>query len=149
MLFADQRAHLGFAVERRAEPDTFRLLHHRVDELVVDGLLDQDAAARRADFALVDEDAEECAVDGGFEIGIGEKDVRRLAAQLKRDALDRIGRAFHDQLAHRGAAGEGDLIDAGMRHQRRAGGFAEAGDHVDHVRAEIRFRRTSRRFRGR
>ena len=73
----------------------------------------------------------ERAIDGGFEIGIGEKDVGRLAAEFERDALHRVGRLLHDDLAHGGAAREGDLVHVGMLHQRRAGGLAKAGDDVD------------------
>ena len=38
-----------------------------------------------------------------------------------------------DDLADRGAAGERNLVDVGMLHQRRAARFAEAGDDVDHA----------------
>ena len=131
LLFADQRAHLGVALERRAELDGLGFGRHGFDKLAVDGALDQDAAAGRADFALVDEDAEERAVDGGFEVGVGEEDVGRLAAELERDALHGVGGHLDDLLAHGGAAGEGDLVDVGMLYQRRTGGFAEAGDDVD------------------
>ena len=108
-----------------------RLLDHRVDELLVDRPLHEDAAARRADLALVDEDAEQRAVDRGLEVGVGEEDVRRLAAELERDLLQRVGRAPHDDLADLGAAGERDLVDVRVRDDRRAGRFADARDDVD------------------
>ena len=57
--------------------------------LLVDRPLHQDAAAGRADLALVDEDAEQRAVDRGLEVRVGEEDVRRLAAELERDLLQR------------------------------------------------------------
>ena len=69
------------------------LLGHGIDKFRVDRLLHQNAAAGRTDFALIDEDAEERAVDGGFEIGVGEENVGRLAAEFERDALHRVGRA--------------------------------------------------------
>src|ERR1035441_5613996 len=53
-------------------------------ERAVNGLLDQNAPARGTHLALVDEDAEQREVDGGFEIGVGEEDVGRLAAQIGR-----------------------------------------------------------------
>src|SRR5207253_1909781 len=87
-----------------------------------------------ADFSLIDEDAEECAVDGGFEVGVGEKDVRRLAAEFQSDPLHGVSGLLDDDLAYGGAAGEGDLIDIRMLHERSAAGFAEAGNDVDHAR---------------
>ena len=146
LLFADQRAHLGFALERRAELDLLRLLGHRLDELLVDRLLHQDAAAGRADFALIDEDAEERAVDGGFEIGVGKENVRRLAAEFERDALHRVGGLLDDDLAHGGAAGECDLVDVGMLHERGAAGLAETGNNVDHARRQAAVGEMFRKF---
>ena len=48
-------------------------------------------------------------------------------------------RGLHDQLAHFGRAGEGDLVDVGMRGQRRAGRFAKAGHDIDHAVGKARF----------
>ena len=146
LFFADQRAHLGVAFERRTELDLLGLLGHRFDELLVDGFLHQDAAAGGADFALIDEDAEERAVDGGFEISIGEEDVGRLAAEFERDALHRIGGLFDDDLADGSAAGERDLVDVGMLHERSAAGFAEAGDDVDDARRQAAVGKMFREF---
>src|SRR5207244_333031 len=64
VLAADERAHPGVALHRRADLDRTRLLDHRVDELLVDGPLHEDAAASGADLALIHEDAEQRAVDG-------------------------------------------------------------------------------------
>src|SRR5215472_4391048 len=86
--FADERAHFRVAIERRAEANGLRLGGHRFHEFRIDGLFHQDAAARRTDFALIDEDAEERAVNGRLEIRVGEKDVGGFAAELERDALD-------------------------------------------------------------
>ena len=41
-----------------------------------------------------------------------------------------LGGGVHHRLAGGHRAGEGDVIDARVRHQRRAGGGAGAGDHV-------------------
>ena len=136
MLFADQRAHLGFAFERRTELDLFCLLGHGVDEILVNRLLYQDAAAGRANFALIDEYAEESAVDGGFEIGVGEKDIGRFAAEFERHALHGIRSLFDDDLSYGGATGEGNFIDVRMLDERSAAGFAETGDDVDDPRRQ-------------
>ena len=111
LLRAHQRAHLGLAVHPGAEPDGLRLGRGGVHELLVDVLLHQHPAAGGADLALVDEGAEEGAVHRVLEVGVAEEDVGRLAAQLERDPLELVRGAPHDQLAHLGAAGEGDLPD--------------------------------------
>ncbi len=59
------------------------------------------------------------AVDGRVEVGVGEDDVRALAAQLEGDPLERVGGVPHDDLADLGRAGEGDLVDARVLDQRR------------------------------
>src|SRR5215472_15972490 len=132
LFLADQRSHLGFAREWRAELDAFRLLGHGLHEPRVDGALYEDAAASRANLALVDEDAEQRAVDSRFEVGVGEEYVGRLAAEFQRDPLHRVGRHSDDHLADRRAASEGNLIHVAVLHERRAGSFTESGDDVDH-----------------
>jgi hypothetical protein len=89
-------------------------LHHRVEKALVNRALTRNAAAGRTDFALVEEDAEERAFYRGLEIGVREEDVRRLAAELERNLLQRVRRAAHDRLADFHAAGEGDLVDMRM-----------------------------------
>ncbi len=82
MFFADERAHFRFAFERRAKLDALGFFGHGLDEFRVDFLFDEDAAARGTDFALIDEDAEERAIDRGFPIGVGEENVGRFAAEF-------------------------------------------------------------------
>ena len=108
----DLRALLGRGVERVAELAGLDLRGELLDELVVDRLLNEQPAARAAALALVQEQAEQGAVDGRVEIGVGEDDVRALAAQLEGDPLERVGRDLHDDLAGASLAGEGDLVDA-------------------------------------
>ncbi len=57
----------------------------------------------------------------------------RLAAQLERDVLERVGGASHDVLAGRGVARERDLVDAGMLHERLSRGASASGDDVEHA----------------
>ena len=73
--------------------------------------------------------------DGGLvEIGVGEDDVRRLAAELERYALQ-VARArrLHDEVADLGRAGKRDLVDVGVRRDRGTGGLTQAGHDVDHA----------------
>src|SRR5262249_59887241 len=104
LLAADEPPHFRLPVKGWPDRNGLRLLDHRVEKRPVDRTLHQDAAARGADFALVEEDAEQRALDRDAEIGVGEEDVRRLAAELERDLLQRAGGSAHDRLAHRRAA---------------------------------------------
>src|ERR1041384_1657264 len=54
---------------------------------------------------------------GALEVGVGKDDIRRLAAELERDALDRPRCAAHHLLSDLGRAGEADLRDVGMLDQ--------------------------------
>src|SRR5579859_187298 len=139
LFLADQRTHLGFALEGRAELDVLGFLGHGFDEPGVDFFLDQDAAAGGTDLALVDEHAEEGAIDGGFPVGFGKENIRRFAAKLEGYAFQCVGGALDDDFADRGAAGEGHFVDPRMRYQRGTGGLAEAIDNVDNSRWQAHF----------
>ncbi len=130
----DLRTLLGGAVERVAQLAILASFGKLFDHLVVDRLLNQQPAARAAALALIQEQPEHGPFDGRIEVGVGEDDVRALAAKLESHALERIGRILHDQLAGRGLTREGNLVDALVAYQRGASRLAEAGDDVDHTR---------------
>ncbi len=65
----------------------------------------------------------------GLEVGVGQDDVRALAAELERHPLQRPAALGADLAAHGGRAGEGHLVDAGVVDQRRPR-LAVAGEHV-------------------
>ena len=136
LLLADQRSHLGVAFEWRPDLDCFRFLGHGLDEFFVDGFLDQNAAARGTDFTLIDEYAKERAINGVFEVGVGEEYVGRLATEFESDALHGVSGLLDDDLADGGAAGKGNLVDVGMLDERSAAGLAKAGDDVDDPRRQ-------------
>ena len=94
--------------------------------------------------ALVEVDAVDDALDGLVERGVVEHDVGRLAAELEREPLAGAGERALDRLADVGRAGEGDLVDAGMAHERGAG-VARAGDDVDDARRQLGLAAGSRR----
>ena len=87
----------------------------------------------------VEEDRHRGTADHGADVGIRQHDDRRLAAQLERHAFERVGRAFVDELAHLGRTGKRDLVHAGVRDQRGAGGLPETGQDIDHARRETGF----------
>jgi len=61
------------------------------------------------------------------------KTIRRLPAELEREALQRAGGLAHDPLADLGRAGEGDLVDARVAHHGHSDLTARAGDDVEHA----------------
>src|SRR3989304_3078362 len=110
LALVDERAELRIPAVRHADPDLPRLVREARDELVVDRPLDENPRARRANLALREVDAEDRADDGPVEIGVGEDDRRRLAAELERDALDRPGARAHDRAARHPRGAEGGLV---------------------------------------
>ena len=61
--------------------------------------------------------ADGAAAAAALDVGVGEDDVRRLAAELERHPLDRLRRARGDPAPDLGRAGEGDLGDVGVLDQ--------------------------------
>jgi hypothetical protein len=76
--------------------------------------------------------ADDRALDGVAEVGVGEHDVGVLAAELERDRLDRLRRRRHDTAADLGRAGERDLVDERVGDERGAR-RPVAGDDVEHA----------------
>ncbi len=85
---------------------------------------------------MIEEDRAGGSGDGGVEIGVVENDVGGFAAEFERDFFEVAGAGLDDELADFGRAGEGDFVHVGMRGECGAGGFAEAGDDVDHAFGE-------------
>ena len=126
------------------------------DEFVVDLLLDEQPRAGAADLAGIGEYRHRRAGHRRIEIGIGEHDVGRLAAEFERHALQIAGRRPDDGLPGDMRAGEGHLVDVRMRGQRRARGLAISRHDVDDAGRDARFhrqfgqpQRRQRRFFGR
>jgi ParB family chromosome partitioning protein len=112
-----------------------QLRHH----LVVGLLLDEQTRSGAAALAVVEVNRRGRSDRRGLEVGVVEDDVGRLAAELERDALQVAGRRPHDLVTDFGRAGERDLVDVGMRGDRRACGLAESGDDVDHAGRDAGF----------
>ena len=97
-----------------------------VDERIVQFPLHEQARACRTALAGISKST----LDGGGRglgyIGIGEDDIRALAAELERNALDPVGRHLEQARAGARLAGEGDLVDQRMR-VRCARQFAHLG----------------------
>ena len=83
---------LGVRIEAVADLQLLAEFGDAAHEFVVD-LLDEQPRAGDADLARIGEHRHRGARHGRVEIGIGEHDVRRLAAELERDALEVAGEA--------------------------------------------------------
>ena len=101
--------------------------------------LDKQPRARGADLALAEEDAHEHALERGFEIGVGEDDVRRFAAELERDLLQVARRGADERRPTSVEPVKVILSTSSWCGERRAGGFAVAGDDVEHAFGEAGF----------
>ncbi len=124
-----------------SDAHALRGIDQQLREAVVDGTLDEDPRASAAVLACVVEDGVRRRGGGTFEIGVGEDDVRRLAPEFERDALDGRRRAFHDSTAHLGRAGEADLRDVRVLDQTPADNRALAGDDVEDAFGDVCFER--------
>ena len=101
----DQRAHLRRGVQAAPEPDPGHVLGQPLDAAGRRrGAVDHQPGARGADLALVAERRARGAAQRGVEVGVGEDDVGRLAAQLQREPLHVGRRRALDRLADRGRA---------------------------------------------
>ena len=133
LLPAHQRTHLALGVERVAHLDRHRAADELTDEAVVDGALDEQARAGRAHLAGAGEDADERAVDGRVEVGVGEHDVGALAAELQADLLHVLGGPAHDVLADLDRARERDHVDVLVAGEVVADLAARAGHDLEHA----------------
>jgi hypothetical protein len=129
---AVDRAHVGVLVQRVAQTqqlDPPRQLRH---QRAVDALLHQEPRPGTAHMSLVEEDAAHDPFDRLVEGCVLEHDVRGLAAELERERCAAASQPLLDLLAHRGAAGECDLVQILVLDQQRPG-RAVAGDDIDHA----------------
>ena len=103
-----------------------------VDERIVQFPFHEQARARRTALAGISKST----LDGGGRglgyIGICEDDIRAFAAELKRNALDPVGRRLEQTRAGARLAGEGDLVDQRMPCHVLADLRTWAGQHVEH-----------------
>ena len=138
LLRVGQRAHLGGGLERVAEDDLARPRRDPLDQLVMDVLVDDQPRTGHAGLPGGREDAGDDAVRGRFEVGVPEDDLRGLAAELERHPREVAGRALGDVDAGLGRAGERDLVDARVAHERAPDRRPVAGDDVEHAVGDAR-----------
>ena len=73
-----------------------------------------------------------------LEVGVGEDELRRLAAEFERHRRDMARGRRLDQRPDCERAGEGEVVDARMARERRAGLLAEARHDVERAGGKAR-----------
>src|SRR5439155_12267089 len=96
--------------------------------------LHEQARARQAQLALVEEGRTYADRYGPVQIDVGEDDIRALAAELERESFQVPRGNVHDRLSSRRLAGEGYQAHVGVLSQERARRLgAKAVDNVEHA----------------
>ena len=139
VLLADERANLGVRIGRVAHAQAVGALGKAFDELRVDALLDEDARAGGAAFAVDGENGKQGGVQRALDVCVFKNQHRRFAAKFHGILLQ--PGVFHDVAPGGGTAGEGDGAHVMMTHQRVARRGAIALHYVQHARRNARLQR--------
>ena len=111
-LFTGQRAHQGVLVERIADAHLAVGIDQGLDGLVVDRLVDEQAARCRAALAGGADGAEDHGGNGQFDVSRFVHDDGVVAAELEQALAHPSGDTLADHAADLARAGEGEQVDA-------------------------------------
>src|SRR5699024_12313152 len=89
VLWVHQRADLGLRIGRQTNLDALSLSCVALHELIVDSALNQDAGTSGATLTVEGEYAEDCGIDGSFQVRIIKDYGWGLAAQFHRQEIGR------------------------------------------------------------
>ena len=132
-VLVDDGAQRGRRVQRVAGCHLGGALHQLGEELPRDRRVQQEPGIRRAHRALVVERAEDRLVHRGVQVGVGEHQIRALAAAFQPHLLGvGVGGVAQEPLSGLTGTGERDDVDVGVAAQCLTGGVPEAGHHVEH-----------------
>jgi hypothetical protein len=134
------RTDLRLGEGRIPKPGGLRHGDELLNKLIVDRLLQQQTGARDARLPCGRENTGNRAADGVVQDTVIKYDVGRLAAEFQRNLFESLGRQLVDPGAGGAAAGEGDLGDFWMGHQRFADDRTISGHDIDNARGQARFR---------
>ena len=133
MRLVDHRADVLAFGQRIADRDAFDDRLHDLRRFGCLILVNEDARGGDAALPRIGEDALDRRRENRGEVGAGQHDVRRLAAQFGVDALDGVRRCLGDQNARTGRTGEADHVDVGVRADCLPCGRAVALNEVEHA----------------
>ena len=112
----------------------------RLNEFVIDALLNVDPGSSTAALAMVEENSEIDPRNRVLDIRIVEHDVRALATKFQGNLLQiRASSRLHDLSANNGRPSESDLVNVHMSGEGSTCDLAEAGNDVDNPGWETRF----------
>ena len=128
-------------VSERGSPTTISsAARSAIDSISARQRAGHDHARRRAaGLAEIAEGGGDAQGNGAIEIGVRQDHVRRLAAELLRDALDRRRGGLGHRDAGAGGAGDRDHVDIRMRRETRPDAGAVAMDEVEDPGREAGF----------
>ncbi|OPZ80277.1 MAG: hypothetical protein BWY75_03841 [bacterium ADurb.Bin425] len=135
MLARDQGAHLCSWIERISYFDSFYSLHEPFHHLVVDLLVYKQARTGQTNLPLIAESGTHSRGYRLIKIGIIKDDIGPLAAQFKREFLERIGRSTHDGFAGGSLTGKRNRPDIWMESESLASRLsAKAVYYIEYTR---------------
>ena len=111
----DHRAEVGLRIPAGADPHRLGARDEPLLQLVVDGLVHDHAARRRAALAGGAERRPDDALDGEVEVGVVHDDDPVLAAELEVDVLEAVRGGLRHEHARLARAGERDHGTSGWR----------------------------------
>ena len=114
---------------------------HPLDDFAINLALDQNARGRGTGLPRILDARIDQERQGAVEVGVGEHELRRLAAEFERHRRDMARRGFLHQRPDGDRAGEGEVPDAGMGGERRARLFAKTGNDIERARGKTRLAR--------
>src|SRR5690606_24120607 len=91
LLLRHQWSEIGVGIDAGADLELLGMPGDALDQLLEDVLVGVEPRAGGADLAAVEEDAVGGGGNGALEVGVGEDDDRRLAAELQRHPLEVAG----------------------------------------------------------
>src|SRR5258708_7340934 len=107
----DQWTHIGQLLRGITDTNLLNLVEERVQEGIVNAILDIDACSGCTVLTAVNESANHRAIGSRFQISIIINDEWGLTAKLKMNMFDGLGARTHDVLATFRTACDGDHID--------------------------------------
>lgn len=133
----DLRTLVGALLERVADLVLLSTSLECFQELVVDGLVDEDAGSSTAALAVVEVDTKVNPGDSVLEVGVWENNIGRLSSKLESDLLQvTLGRSLQDLTTDQGRTGESNLVNIHVRGDSGTGNTTETRDDVDNARWE-------------
>src|SRR5262249_55606528 len=134
LLLVNDGADVARLIERIAELEHFDLPPKRIEKVVEDVAVKEEARARRARLALPCEAHRgNDAINDPVLIRIGKDDRGALTAEFERDRYYAVGGRAHNELAHLRRTGERELAHHWMVGERGTAFLTEPGQHIEHA----------------